>query len=385
MDEWMSTQSASKIIGLTQHRISELANKGTIVSRRKHGGTWWEVFVTESEGAHELVYVQNKNDTGAKIGEEISQDQNPAENDLHSFTMTQKELWEHICNIRAIAKRLMSELHLPEIEYLFEKDFGAPGIHRFYKGHGIGAPSINRIKQSQGVGEPGMSSLGNLLIRKRRDAALALKVVSNEEIQLLFPVDFDLGVERLLGDLKLHLLRGEYIKLLKGIDQLRRKGGEIVKFCQQLLIKIIEDLRDNMGVKFGDQNNGYSIIHTRFADVIGANAIRLARGSLPTLKLEYSRVDFGQKHYGFYSGNFHIAYLYKNELNRYEKIHRQLSEKCSRWSITQNIINLMRELEETDSNIAGGLEKFTRAIPLPGYCDVCEKARGLLLSVDLNR
>jgi hypothetical protein len=69
----------------------------------------------------------------------------------------------------------------------------------------------------------------------------------------LFPVDVDANVEHLLGDLQLHLLRSGYSELLKNIEQRRQKGGKIIKSCQQLLLKITNDLQSNSRVRFGDQ------------------------------------------------------------------------------------------------------------------------------------
>jgi hypothetical protein len=108
------------------------------------------------------------------IGEAKAEQTKEAKHDVLKESQTgqvplfREDLKRHFIDVKALAKRLMSEMHLPEIEYLFVTDFGKPGIYRYHNKHGIGAPSTNHSIKSQGVGDLNINSLTGIVISKRR-------------------------------------------------------------------------------------------------------------------------------------------------------------------------------------------------------------------------
>jgi len=74
------------------------------------------------------------------------------------------------------------------------------------------------------------------------------------------------------------------------------------------------------------------------------------------------------------AGDFYIAILPNSQLVKFEQVHEVLSEEYSKHNIAEKFLDLLEEIKKLENKISSEFERFSRLIPLPGQCEVCEKA-----------
>lgn len=113
-----------------------------------------------------------------------------------------------------------------------------------------------------------------------------------------------------------------------------------------------------------------------FDRAVCINAVDLARDFIHVSDLIYTREWGMLSLFHLMSGKNSIGHwskpVPKTEVEKYEKHHRELSVKYSKYAITKRISKIMNDLEKLENPITDELEKFVRVIQLPGYCVSCK-------------
>jgi|GEM_PF-5151702 len=212
--------------------------------------------------------------------------------------------------------------------------------------------------------------------------------------------EFDHKEADLFQELTAHIQNSEFSSVWTAMEQRIQIRGEILGQWYDLLKIIVNDVSDGNKLTETLCINGETLMRSQknkvfpvtlidlrrmyqFDEIVCINAIGLARGFQHMRDLIYTRQP-SPKGYELKSGKYTIAILRgpvrMKFVEYWEKLNREMSVRYSKHVIAHRIGKMISDLETLEHSLNNELEKFIRVIPLPGYCNVCKKAQGLLLS-----
>jgi hypothetical protein len=264
-----------------------------------------------------------------------------------SSHMFRKELKAHFNDLRKLANRIMGEIRLPDLEILYVN---------MTSNHGT-------FRQENGP----IGIYRRMPILKKGITAFYYNVSTDGTVRLLCPSELDAPNNDLFHYLQDHL--SDFPPASEIWERRRLTGGDILVQWHKLVTKVEEEIKKSK--RWGRKMTGDEMVMTDkdFAITVCINAINIVRGFWPPM----DPVDSEMRSIGSIFGYMAKGLLPYNP-KRYEKYHRELTEEYSQFSDTKKIGELMNDLERLDNRLLILLNKFVRAIRVPGYCDVCKNA-----------
>lgn len=258
------------------------------------------------------------------------------------------ELERHRTTVREVAERLIDELHLPSTLDSFIGDFGSAGIH--WRPAEVGAGFLYGWE------------------------------VKGYVITLLFLIEADEDIEQLFRNLISHLDTSEFNEVVYSLKKRKGSGGEYLTKCHNLLDEVQAEVVTSIGV---DTTFPFERVAPGltgwFPLTICAGAIDSAIGNPSFANLSYKLEPILDSQYIWlkYGSYGIVTDSDEEQLNSYKELHINLMSEYTKGSKSKRILTtarLINNLRDLDKNLRRELQRFVLAVPVPGYCESCEKA-----------
>ncbi len=271
-----------------------------------------------------------------------------------------KELEKHVNDIKALTNRLITEMHLPNLEILKVNMTNIPGTYEQASGP-IGI--FKRALSPQGMSKRPFPF-------EKMTVAFSWTVSDDKKVRLLCPSEIDPTNDRLFQRLLSHLRDPDYTSVIEMWERRRLIGGDILVQWDKIVAEVKEEIKRSTQLR--DMVNQVSEImldYEDFAVTVCINAINIAQGDWTNLDIPDRQIAC--------IGNicrFTNEGLLPTTTSGYEEYHLQLTEKYSKYVTVRKIGELVNDLKTMDKILSNKLDEFGRPIRPQGECEFCRGA-----------
>ncbi|MFC2058329.1 hypothetical protein ACFLTS_01610 [Chloroflexota bacterium] len=198
-------------------------------------------------------------------------------------------------------------------------------------------------------------------------------MVGLPKVKVSLPVEHEKPVSPIYRGLLSHLSTSDFTRTVEDIREWNKYCGFYLGLCHKLLKEVKAEVERTSGTS----------VPSSYSDACGPTVwfvltlcVDILEGPAVSGDWAYDCHQISGGLYGLHFRGSTIAIAEsKKDLEPYESKHRDLKESTAFSEVAGYVGDIGREVIRQKEQIAGELEMFALAIPIPGHCDICRPAK----------